>query len=403
MVRVLLVLGFAGVLAFGQTQLVLYSSGLALVEETRRLTVSEEGVLELSGFPEGTLWETLTVGGLETLRLSPASPEPWSLKRLLGQEVTVQTRTTVFRGILREVLAEGLVLETREGVVLLRDYEWLRGPRYAPASSAQALLAYRSPEPGVKELRFRYLTWGLSWKIVYEALFQSDVLQVLGKAVIQNDTGVEFSGAALTLIAGEVRAPAKDVAVRALAAFPEAPPTETFEYYRYDLPGSWDLAPGVAVLPLMRGAFPATKFYRFDGAAVAVWIRFTPTDQILPAGELRAYAEGIFVGASSLPSLPKGKSAELPVGYAFDLTGTRAQVKRERMGENLFRDTWRVLLRSTKAEETEVEVIESLSGYWQILTSTLPYEVLDAQRVRFVVPVAPGGETSLEYTVEWRY
>jgi hypothetical protein len=51
----------------------------------------------------------------------------------------------------------------------------------------------------------------------------------------------------------------------------------------------------------------------------------------------------------------------------------------------------------------EVEVIETLSGYWRILSSSLPYEILDAQRVKFAVPVAAGSETSLEYTVEWHY
>lgn len=50
-----------------------------------------------------------------------------------------------------------------------------------------------------------------------------------------------------------------------------------------------------------------------------------------------------------------------------------------------------------------MEVVETLSGYWRILSSTLPYEILDAQRIKFVVPVPKEGQTLLEYTVEWRY
>ncbi|MGB9861176.1 MAG: DUF4139 domain-containing protein, partial [Candidatus Bipolaricaulaceae bacterium] len=67
------------------------------------------------------------------------------------------------------------------------------------------------------------------------------------------------------------------------------------------------------------------------------------------------------------------------------------------------RETWRITLNSAKSEGVEVEVIETLSGYWRILNSSLPYEVLDAQRVKFAVPVPAEGEASLEYTVEWHY
>lgn len=392
-----------GLAAAGQTQLVLYSSGLALVEETKQVTVFGEGELELSGFPTKTQWETLVVEGVEVVRLRPLTLAPWSLSRLLGQELTVQTKVEAFRGILREITAEGLVLDTAEGLVLVRDYLWLRGPDYEPIPPIQAVLTYRAAEPGEKALRFRYLTGGLSWAITYDAQLQSGALHIWGKAILRNDTGVEFAGAKLTLIAGEVRPPTRLETLRVMAAPSEALPTEIFEYYRYDLPGLWDLPQGETLVPLVSGKIPATQFYRFSGTAVKVGVRFTTTEQILPAGEMRIYAAGVFVGTSSIPHLAKGESAELVVGYAFDLTGRREQTKRERIGENLYRDTWRVTLRSAKKEEVQVEVIETLSGYWRILHSTLPYEILDAQRVKFVVPVAPERETSLEYIVEWRY
>ncbi|MGQ9700612.1 MAG: DUF4139 domain-containing protein [Candidatus Bipolaricaulaceae bacterium] len=400
MIMALLLL--VGLTTAGQTQLVLYPSGLALVEETRHVTVFEEGELELSGFPTETQWETVLVEGVEVVQLRPISPKPWSLSQLLGRELTVQTQAGTFRGILREIAPEGLVLDTAEGVVVVREYLWLRGPDYEPIPSVQAVLAYRAREPGEKALRFRYLTGGLSWTITYEAQLQTGALHIWGKAILRNDTGVEFAGAKLTLIAGEVRPPAKLETLRVMAAPPEALSTEVFEYHRYDIPGLWDLPRGEILVPLVSRTVPATQFYRLSGDAVEAGVRFTP-EQILPAGEMRVYAEGIFVGASSIPHLPKGKSAELVVGYAFDLTGKHKQVKRERIGENLFRDTWRITLRSAKKEEVQVEVIETLSSYWRILHSTLPYEILDAQRVKFVVPVVPEGETSLEYTVEWSY
>ncbi|MFN3346581.1 MAG: hypothetical protein ACK42E_02040 [Candidatus Bipolaricaulaceae bacterium] len=163
--RVLLFLVTLSVVAVGQTRLVLYSSGLALVEEVRTLSLAQEGVLALSGFPEDTLWETLSVEGLEALALRPLPAEGWNLSSLLGQEVTVQSRTAAFRGVLRALTSEGLVLESEGGVILVREYEWLRAAQHEPVSPPQALLRYRTPTPGERAVRFRYLARGFTWKI----------------------------------------------------------------------------------------------------------------------------------------------------------------------------------------------------------------------------------------------
>lgn len=383
---------------FGQTRLVLYSSGLALVEETRTFTLAQEGVLGLSEFPGETLWETLTVEGLEILALRPLSRESWTLAKLLGQEVTVQTKTAAFRGILRALAPEGLVLESEEGMVLIREYEWLRASKYEPASKIQAFLHYRTATPGERAVRFRYLARGFAWKITYDAELQGNQLHIWGKALVQNNTGLDFPRATIVLVAGEVGTPRT---VKALPLAFEAMPAEAFEYHRYDLPGLWDVPQGELAIPLVQTCVPATKFYRLSGQGVEVRLRFAP-DTVLPGGEMRVYTEGIFAGASTVPHTPKGKDVELLVGTAFDLLGERLLLRRERLGENLFRETWRITLSSAKKEDVEVEVIETLQGYWRILSSTLPYEVLDAQRIKFRVPVPGGSTNALEYTVEWR-
>jgi len=339
--RIFGVLLVFGALAFGQTSLVLYSSGLALVEDTKKVQVFEEGVLELGGLPSGIIWDSLMVEGVEPILLRP-----------------------------------------------LGDH---------------GLLYYRAEAAGEKELRFRYLTQGLAWKIVYDAEFLGTNLRILGKAMIQNDTGLNWQKVKLTLIAGEVRSPARDTTVKALAMAPEASVSQAFEYHRYDLPGTWDLPSGQAVLALLKAEVPTEKVYQFAGSAVEVRLRFSSPDNILPAGEMRVYSDGIFVGASSIPHLPKGESAEIVLGAAFDLTGKRTQLSRERLQENLYRDSWRIELRSAKDEDVVVEVIETLPGYWRIVSSTMPYEVLDAQRVKFAVPVNAGGKAVVDYTVEWRY
>lgn len=399
--RILLLLATVGCLALGQTQLVLYSQGLALVEEERAFLLEKEGVLELQSFPRETLWESLAVEGVEIKALRALEVRGWSMEDLLGKEVTVQTGTLAFRGILRTILPEGLVLETPEGVKVVRDYLWLSGPKFVELSPVQALLFYKAEEGGTKTLRFRYLARGFSWKAVYDADFSEGTLRLFGKAVVQNATGRDFSDVKLVLIAGEIYGAQPELGVRALAFAPAAP-AQAFEYYRYDLPGLWNLPQGTLVLPLVSAEFPATQVFRLSGEKVETLIQFV-APEILPAGEARVYAEGIFVGADAIPHTPKGAEVELRLGSAFDLKAQRIVVKREKLGENLFLETRRILIFSSKEKAVTVEAMEALPGYWRILHATLPYEILDAQRVKFAILVEALGKAELEYTVEWRY
>ncbi|MDY0393075.1 MAG: DUF4139 domain-containing protein, partial [Candidatus Bipolaricaulis sp.] len=107
--------------------------------------------------------------------------------------------------------------------------------------------------------------------------------------------------------------------------------------------------------------------------------------------------------AAAIGHTPLGSDVDLAVGAAFDLTGERVQESRQRITDALYRDTYRITLRSAKDAPVEVEVVEALPGTWTITEHSLPYERLDAQRVLFRVLVPAGGTADVRYTVEWRY
>lgn len=333
-----------GGLALAGPTLVLYSSGVALIEEERTIGVESEGALVLGDFPSGILWESLTI--------------------------------------------EGVAVKV------------IRLPK---ATGAQAWVDYVAQEPGPVNLILRYLTTGLGWSASYDAAFTGEGLRMVGKVRIENEIGLVFPGARLTLVAGEVRPPRTPLAPKSLALAAEASREEAFEYHRYTLPGSFTLDPGVMVIPFLSGDLRASQIYRYQGGPVEVVLRAACGEEPLPAGEVRVYAEGIYVGSDQIGHTPPGQSFELTLGAAFDLTGERVQLSREKVGEDLFRETWQITLRSGKEEGVVVEAIETLPGFWRILNSDLPYEILDAQRVKFAVPVPPGGEGTVKYLVEWRY
>ena len=130
----------------------------------------------------------------------------------------------------------------------------------------------------------------------------------------------------------------------------------------------------------------------------------------LPAGPVRLYKEDKsgslqFIGEDNIDHTPKDEELKLHVGEAFDVVAERKQTSFQRLSDKIFESDWEITLRNHKTEDITVTVIEPLAGFsdWEILSSSFPYEKLDAFRVKFNVPVAKDGETKLTYKVRVKY
>jgi len=397
--------GIIGWAVLAAPYLVIYPEGLALVEETRSFELESEGTLTIDRLPDGILLDSLTIGGLTALSVTPGLPSPTGVTGWDGMEVEVISSAGTFHGRVIGFEGDGVFLATESGTVFTRDFLAIR----APYPNLKAVdIRYLSGATGSEDLLIRYLTRGISWEASYRAELGDGSLNLTGTAIITNGTGIHFPGAEIGLIAGDINAPkAADYEVRTMAAAapPGAAVSQASEYHRYSLPRPVDLAPGTTLFPLLSAALPYERIYRFAGSAVETVIRFTNAASPLPAGQVSVYEdEGrLFIGSSSIGHTPVGEEVELTVGAAFDLTGERVQTSHLRLGEELNRDSYRITIRSAKEDPVTVEVLESLYGTWTITESSLPYEIVDSRTVRFDLSVPPGGEAEVTYTVEWSY
>lgn len=389
----------------------IYSAGFGYVVDLRRVDLAQEGDVVLDCLPLTMLVDSLVLDGLTVTRVDPLARGVPGLEGLVGTTVTVFAHGERFQGRL-VALRGGPVLATEEGLVFLSSYDRIVAPSPVVPATADRLalnVRYRDAVPGPAEIRVRYLVEGLSWGVTYTATLDGSTLQLRGLATFVNQTGVEFRGAQVSLVAGDVYRPTakapEALGVRALAAFAEVDSAPAFEYHRYAFPTPVDLTPGTALVPLLAGNLAYTRAYRFAGGPVEVRIRFKNAVAPLPAGEVRVYdaGEAMFVGAASIGHTPLGNEVDVAIGAAFDLTGERVQESRQRITDALYRDTYRITLRSAKGAPAEVEVVESLPGTWTVTQHSLPYERLDAQRILFRVTVPAGGSAEVRYTVEWRY
>lgn len=406
-----------GVFLFGVTAgvaapvVTLYSGGFGYVHEVRVVQLAQEGDLLLENLPLTLLLDSLSLDGLTVTRIDPIRLTVPTLADLVGTTVTVFAHGERLQGRVVATSPE-LVLAMPEGWVFLPSYERILAPAPAVAASADQLavrVRYREAVPGGATVGLRYLADGLSWYVAYTAMLGEGTLSLRGMATFENRAGVEFTGAQISLVAGDVYRPTaktpEGYGVRALAALAEFDTGGAFEYHRYAFPTPVDLTAGVSVAPFLTGEVSYARAYRFSGGPVEVRIRFKNTLFPLPGGEVRVYDEkgALFAGAAEVGHTPVGNDVDLAIGAAFDLTGERIQESRLRIADNLYRDVYRITLRSAKDVPVEVEVVESISGTWTITQTSLPYERIDAQRVLYRVTVPAGGSADVRYTVEWRY
>ena len=88
------------------------------------------------------------------------------------------------------------------------------------------------------------------------------------------------------------------------------------------------------------------------------------------------------------------------IGSAFDIVAERVQTDYRQLDPRTFESAWRIELRNRSRAAATVLVVEQMPGLeWTIVEESLPHEQVDAQTIRWPVPVAAGGSATLTYTV----
>ena len=125
----------------------------------------------------------------------------------------------------------------------------------------------------------------------------------------------------------------------------------------------------------------------------------------LPSGTIQLYKRDSkgslqFIGEDTIEHTPKDEEVHLQVGEAFDILAERIQTDYRKITSKLHESEREITLRNHKEEDITVGILEPLLGNWQILSSSHPYEKVDAFTVRFDVAVLKGEEVKVTYRVE---
>ncbi len=287
-----------------------------------------------------------------------------------------------------------------------------------------------------------YLTGGITWKADYVMVINAaDTLSDLtGWVTIDNKSGATYRQAALKLVAGDVhRAQDRRRDARALELAGKSAAADAsrefqaegfFEYHLYTLDGRTTIKDNqTKQLSLLAAAeVPVAKHLIYWGAqdyyrnaygmpisnqkvAVYLEVKNSKDNRLgvpLPKGKIRVYkadrsGSQQFIGEDWIDHTPKDERVKIKMGDAFDVVGSRMQKDWRKLAANLYEVEWEISLRNHKKEDQTVTVIEPVPGDWQVLTSTHPYEKVEAHTLRYQVPVPKEGAAKLVYRVRIRY
>jgi hypothetical protein len=194
------------------------------------------------------------------------------------------------------------------------------------------------------------------------------------------------------------------------------------DYYIYTIPKDLELRANESITVRLYDAREISykKTYLFENyeqaqseEPLSVEIKIDNTEENnlnlpLPQGAIELYqtmknGQLEFLGEDRLKQVPKGATAKLIAGRAFDVVGKRRVLNydRQRKSEEA---SIEIKITNTKDQDANVKVIEKISGEWVIRDESTMYMKEDASTIYFPITVPANSEMLITYTYrkEWK-
>jgi hypothetical protein len=289
---------------------------------------------------------------------------------------------------------------------------------------------------GKQDVSLFYKAGGFHWAASYVVVLDENgsAGRLSGMARIDNSTGMDFKGATLRLVAGDIYRNRGDQDERPLlmqmAAMAERVSSDmklgqesVGDVHLYTLDKPFDVMSGVQTrIPLVEeAAIKPVRRYRysangggdgvFAGSRAQVMFDIPNTTAAglgkpLPAGNVTVYMRSgerlTLTGESSIGHTAVDGRVRLVTGTAFDILVKEDAMRQDRIRDNVYDNHYSVSVKNTKREAIVVEVAMPLSPNTSITRSTIP-AVMEGGVALFNVSLRPGEEKKVEFTVRNSY
>lgn len=282
-----------------------------------------------------------------------------------------------------------------------------------------------------------YMSGGFDWNAKYRMIILAEPNKALliPEAFVTNNSDITFSKLSLRLVEGNLnRVHRESIGRRAKAGAMMAmeadmgfagavPERENLgDYYIYTISNDLELRGKESITVRLYDAREISykKTYLFENweqaqreepLTVEIEIDNTEENNLnlpLPQGTIELYqtmknGQLEFLGEDRLQQIPKGATARLIAGRAFDVVGKRKVLNydRQRKSEEA---SIEIKITNTKDAAVNVKVIERISGDWVIKDESTMYMKEDASTIYFPITVPANSDTLITYTYrkEWK-
>jgi len=324
----------------------------------------------------------------------------------------------------------------------------------------------QSDVAGEVQVEIRYFTSGLSWTADYvaEANQNEKAMQLAGSVRVTNNSGEDYENAQVRLVVGVIRlveqiaalarsqAPGKDRAeademngrlllgANAQKAMEysvaivdrrerEIVKEEMSEYFLYTVEGRDTIPNGWAKrLPSFQTPdVPLTSYYKFEkerwGERVLRFYKFKNDkenklgNEPLPDGAVKAFRFispdklYAFVGRTAVKYIPIGEEVEMELGNDLEvlvkpklMNWEKSDLRFDANGNVkgwTIKETWEIEIQNSKEIDITLDIRRNFAGDWTLETAA-KYEKVDANKVKFVLPLKPGEKQKITYDLTTR-
>ncbi|VVB68461.1 Uncharacterised protein [Candidatus Norongarragalina meridionalis] len=424
-----------------------FNSGLGLVKERRSVPLTQgTNSISLQGVAQQIDATSIHVADLTDAN-AQALEQNYQydlvsqyalLEKYVGKQIYVTANNRTIMGTLLST-ADGLVLQTSNGIIALRDYSQVEFPSLPEGllTKPTISLLLGTQKPGTHDIELSYLTHGITWEADYVAIANPDdtLMDLQGWVSVQNNAGATFKDAKLKLVAGDIhmaennaptyydnmlkstRSYSEGAGAAPMAVSTPQPQFSTqnvFEYNLYTLERPTTLNDQeTKQIELMNAhSIPVEKQYVYQpsqSSSIQTKLVFKNSGDglgvALPAGKVRVMkpdSDGQlqFLGEDMISHTPKEGEIRLFVGNAMDITAEKTTTNQRQMGSCSDEYTYTVKLTNRKDSAVTVKYVEdSLWGTWEIRSETLKHEKKDAHTASWMISVPANGVATLDYTV----
>jgi hypothetical protein len=359
----------------------------------------------------------------------------------LGEKVEVLlTNDKEVSGILIEYNNNRISIRTKSNIVSINmnNVEYISIKHNNDEINFRPILSWDvyANKPGNTTGNLVYLSSGFDWEANYRMILQngSDTAVFIPEAFITNNSNLTFGSLNLNLVEGTLnRVQHQEVKslMRSTAEFSYSdsegpiPPTPAVsnigDYYIYNIPYKMNIKGKESITVRLYDTRDISykKTYLFQNyersqkdepLEVEIEIENTLENNLnipLPQGMIELFqltpkGQIEFLGEDYLKQIPKGSTAKLTAGRAFDVTGKRTILNydRQRKSEEA---SIEIKITNTKDVDVNVRLIEKISGEWVIKDESSMYIKQDASTIYFPLTIPANGEVYVTYTYrkEW--